>query len=275
MTRLQLATKIRNYTKQTSTSLTDATLLPMVNDAKNEISEQIVLRDIKGNYFIIPATDNLIASQREYAWPDDVLDHLYSIEFAFSNKTDTFGQLPYVMAFPDDFRRLGLARTEGNIQANYTNGGGSLLVDAYGTTTGQVVGPCYEMQRRSIYLLSGDISTTTLLDSNGNTGAASITNGIRIRYRQFPADLPDLTDNTADMSVDPTTTSFGFPKQFHELLARRVSLEWKGSHPGAVPLSPLESRYDKDLDEKLSGIANPDMSGEILGRLPFQTGYDI
>jgi hypothetical protein len=242
-------------------------MLPMVNDAKNEMSELIVSRDIKGNYFVIPALDNLIASQREYAWPDDVLDHLYSIEIAFSNTVDGFGQLPYVQAFPDDYRRLGLARTEGNIQANYTNGGGSMLIDAYGTSTGKVVGPRYEMQRRSIYLLSGAIDATTL-------GASSITNGIRIRYRQFPADLPDLTDNTTDMSIDPTTTSFGFPKQFHELLARRVSLEWKGSHPGAVPLSPLESRYDADLEAKLSGIEQNDLSDEIIGRIPMETGWE-
>jgi hypothetical protein len=267
MTRLSLATLIRKKTKQSSTSLTDADLLPMVNDAKNEISQLIEARDIKGNYFIIPATTNLIAGQREYAWADDVLDHLYSIEVAFSNTTDAFGQLPYIQAFPDDFRRLGLSRIEANILANYTNVSGAGLTDAFGSANGRVSGPRYEMQRRAIYLLSGAIDATTL-------GASTITNGIRVRYRQFPADLPDLTDNTSDISVDPTTTSFGFPKQFQEILARRVSLAWKGDHPGAVPLSPLETRYDADLEAKLSGIEMNDMSGEIIGLIPSDTGYD-
>ena len=275
MTALELATTIRTKTRQTVLTLPDSVLLPYVIDGKNEISGQIVNRDIKGNYFVIPALDNLIAGQREYAWPDDVLDHLYSIEVAFSNKVDSFGQLPYVQCFPDDFRRLGLSRTEANIQANYTNGGGSLYMDGYGGSWGGVVGPRYEMQRRSIYLLSGDISSATLKDSNGNVGATSITNGIRIRYRQYPADLTQLTDNTVDLSIDPTTTSFGFPKQFHELLCRRVSLAWKGDHPGAVPLSPLEQRYDKDLEEKLSGIEQNDLSDEILGRLPRETGWNL
>ena len=268
MNALQLATKIRSYTKQSSTSLSDATLLPMVNDAKNEMSELIAARDIKGNYFILPTLGNLNANQREYSFPDDVLDHIFSVEVAFSNATDNFGQLHYVLAFPDDFRRFGLARTESNIQANYTNGGGSTLIDNYGTTTGNVVGPNYEIQRRSISLLSGAIDATTL-------GASTITNGIRLRYRVYPADLTQLTDTTIDLSVDPSTTTFGFPKQFHELWARRVALEWKAQHPGAVPPSTLESLYPTDLEAKLSGIEESDLSGEIIGRLPSQSGYDL
>lgn len=267
MTRAQLAQLIRKKTKQSSTSLADAELLPLVNDAKNELSELIAARDLKGNYFIIPSTVNLTALQREYAFPDDVLDHIFSIEVAFSNTVDSFGQLPYVQAFPDDYRRLGLARTEANIEANYTNGGGALTC-YNGNATGKVAGPKYELQRRSIYLLSGAIDATTL-------GASLITNGIRLRYRVYPADFTDLTDASAEISVDPTTTTFGFPKQFQELLARRVSIEWKGDHPGAVPLSPLEARYDKDLDDKLGGIENLDLSDEIIGRIPYDNGYNV
>lgn len=275
MTALQLANKVRSYTKQNVTTLTDAALLLILNDAKNEMAELIASRDIKGNYFIVPALDNLLAGQREYAFPDDQLNHIYSLEVSFSNVTDGFGQLPYVLCFPDDYRRLGLARTEAMIQANYTNGGGALWMDSYGPSIGQVVGPRYEIQRRSLYLLSGDISSATLLQSNGQTGATSVTNGIRLRYRAYPADLAGLTDNTADLSVDPTTTTFGFPKQLHELWARRASLDWKSAHPGAVPISPLESSYLQDLENKLSGVEENDMSGEILGRLPADSGWNL
>ena len=268
MTRQALYNKILSYTKQNQTSLTTAQILPSVNDAKNELMNLLAGRDIKGNYFILPSIANLIAGQREYALPPDVLNHIYTVEVAFSSTTDAYGGLPYVQAFPDDFRRLGLSRTEPNITANYTNGGGSIILDSFGPSIGRVVGPRYEIQRRSIYILSGDISSSTL-------GASSITGGLRIRYRQLPLDLPDLTDSTNDMSIDPTNTSFGIPLPFHELLARRVSLEWKGSHPGAVPLSPLEENYANDLEAMLSGIEMNDMSDEILGKIPYQTGWDI
>lgn len=274
MTAIQLATKLRSYTKQSSISLNDATALVLLNDVMHDIAELMISRDIKGNYFMVPVTDNLIASQREYAFPDDMLDHMFSLEVAFSNKVDNFSQLPYVKCFPDDFRRFGLARTEGNIQANYTNGGGALLVDAFGTMNGKVAGPNYEIQRRSIYLLSGDISTATLLDSSGNPGAASITNGIRLRYRAYPSDLTGLTDSTTDLSIDPTTTTFGFPKQFHELWARKAAIDWKAQHPGAVPATQLDQLYPSDLEAKLSGIEVNDLSDEIMGRIPYNDGYN-
>ena len=144
-----------------------------------------------------------------------------------------------------------------NIQANYGNSAGNL---------------CYGIQRRSIYLYSGALDATTL-------GASTITNGLRLRYRSYPADFPDMTDNSVDMSVDPTTTTFGFPRQFHELLARRCGIVWKAQHPGAVLASQLEAMYPNDLEEKLQAMDNPDLTGETIASLPPATdnhfGYDL
>lgn len=269
MTALRLAKKLRAYTKQTSTSLADADALLLLNDVKDDIAEQIATKDIKGNYFIFPTPTliTLTASTRIYALPADLLDHIYSIEIAFSSTTDSFGQLKYVRAFPDDYRRLGLAWTEANIQANYTNGGGSITNDL-GVSNGTIVGPNYEIRGNQLYILSGDISTTTL-------GGATVANGIRIVYRAFPADLAALTDNVTDLSVNPSSTTFGFPKAFHELWARKASIDWKAEHPGAVPPTALDAKYDIDLENKLAGMSNNDLSGEIIGSLPYQDGQDL
>lgn len=265
MTALKFANKIRTYTKQTSTSLTDADILLLANPIKDSLAELIATRDIKGNYFILPTLGDLVANQREYAWPDDVLDHIYSVEVAFSSTTDSFGQLKYVQAFPDDYRRLGLSRIEANIQANYSNVGGSVS-DSFNNNSGRVVGPRYEIQRRAIYLLSGAIDSTTI-------GGATVTNGVRIRYRAYPADLTAVSDNSVDLSIDPSATTFGMPRQFHELWARACSIEWKAAHPGAVPASSLDARYDIDLEEKLGGIENNNMSDEIIATIPADNGY--
>ena len=273
MTRLNFANLIRSYTKQTSISLVDSDILLLANPVKDDLAELIASRDIKGNYFILPTLDNLIAGQREYAFPDDMLDHMFSLEVAFSNKVDSQGQLPYVLARKDDFRRFNLARTEANIQAAYTNGGGSFVIDSF-SASGKPSTVAYEVQRRSIYLLSGDISSATLLDVNGNVGATSVANGLRLRYRAYPADLPDVSDNIVDMSIDPTPTTFGFPRQFHELWARRCAIVWKAQHPGAVPVSQLEQLYPQDLEDKLSGMSENDLSEELLGRIPAETGWD-
>ncbi len=256
MTSLSWATLVRKYTKQTSTSLADAELQILADWTEDEIADEIAQSDIKGNYFIVPDTDDLIASQREYAWPDDILSHLYSVEVAFSSTVDSFGQLPYVLAKKDDFRKWNLSRTEANITGHYSNNF-----------------PKFEVQRRAIYLLSGKIDATTL-------GASTITNAIRIRYRAYPAHIADLTENTQDLSVDPTTTTFGMPRQFHELWARRASIAWKAEHPGAVPPTQLDADYPRDLANKLQSIMENDFSGETLATLPTNDshnsdGYDL
>ena len=238
MTPLGLATKVRNYTRQTSATLTDANLLLLLNPVKDEIANLISQRDNTGNLFIVPSLDDLVANQREYAFPADVLNHLYSVELAFA----TASPLAYVLARPEpDFYNWGYARTEANVVALYTN-----------------TEPFYEIQRNAIYVYSGTI--------------ASVTDGIRIRYRVFPADLAALTNNTVDLSVDPSTTTFGMPKQSHELWARRAAIEWKTQHPGAVPFSVLDNRYDKDLNMMLNGIVKPDFQGEVFGSIPYDDG---
>lgn len=250
MTRLGLYNKILKYTKQNSNQLPASVVLADVNDDKNEIMALLTQRDIKGNYFMLPQLADFIAGQREYSLPDYLLNHSYTVEVAFSTIPDPLGNIPYVKAFPDDFRRHGMSRTEENIISHYTN-----------------VYPRYEIQRRSIYLLSGAIDATTL-------GTSIIPNAVRIIARMYPSDLPDLSDNTTDMSIDPTPISFGIPIVFQELIARRYSIEWKGDHPGAVPLSPLELRYDADLEAALSGIEMNDMSDEIIGRYPKDNGQE-
>lgn len=249
MTPLKFANKIRKYTKQDSNSLTDTDILLLANPAKDEIAQILAERDIKGNYFIVPTVFDFTANQREYAQPDDVLDHIFSVEFAFNQNSP----IEYTLCTPDDFRRFGVGRTEVNINSRYSN-----------------AHPCFEIQRRAIYLLSGVIDATTL-------GGATVSQGGRIRYRAYPADLNDLTGDVVDMSIDPSTTTFGMPRQLHELWARRCSIEWKGEHPGAVPLSPLEQRYEQDLDFALSGLLNNDLSGEIIATLPSDgwNGYNL
>ena len=212
-------------------------MLLFCNSVLAELSSLIATRDIKGNYFVIPSVDSLVANQREYALPDDVLNHIYSVEASFATATP----LDYKLCLPDDYRRHGLGRTETNIIGRYSN-----------------EEPRYEIQRRSIYLLSGTI--------------IAVTDGLRIRYRAFPADLASDMVGTTDLSIDPSTTTFGFPKTFHELWARRVSIEWKGSRPKPLPLSALEQNYAIDLEAQLSAIENGDMSDEILSTIPYDTG---
>jgi hypothetical protein len=182
--------------------------------------------------FAVPATDSLVADQRSYAIPDDRLNSLVKIEVKFSASDS---RIPLVAI--KDYEG---SETESEIVKDYAN----------------VLGECfYYIRRRAIQILSGTIS--------------AVTNGLRYWYLTYPANpIISGTGSTTDMSVDPSTTTHGFPRQFHELLARRVSIEWKGSRPKPIPLNETEKNYQNDLERQLNAIAREDLNLEIVGELP-------
>ena len=240
MTGTALAALIRYKTNTNSTTFTDANMLVLVNLFKNEISSLITERN--QNFFAVPAKDDLVADQREYPFTSDFLNNLLKVECMFVS-----GDAYIPLYSIKDYR---LSETESEIVARYAN----------------VEGSCaYYLRRRSVWILSGTIS--------------AVTNGIRIWYVQQPVDLSNLTGST-DLSIDPSTTTAGFPKQFHELLARRVSIEYKGSRPKPIPLNDMEKNYERDLERQLDAIAHMDLSGEIIGENEtsqnlFNDGFDL
>lgn len=241
MTGAGLAALVRRYTGTTSTTYTDANMLVDANNVKNQIAEQIVQRN--ENYFVIPSTDTLVADKREYAIPDDLLNHIFSVEVAFSGTAP----LAYVKANSIHPRQIDFSLTEANITNYFSN-----------------TEPHYFIQRRSLYLLTGSLSSTTL-------GAATIASGIRLKYRLYPADLANLA-GVVELNVDPSTTSFGMPKPFHELWARKTSIIYKSSKQKAVPLTALEQAYENDLEKALRGIEEDDYGASIIGSMPYEDG---
>lgn len=244
MTGTQLATLIRRYTGTTSTTYTDANVLVDVNNVKDEFSAEIVKRNEQ--LFMITATDDLVASSvtaREYALPDDLLGHIFTVE-ATLDESDSSVFIP-VLPYPGGLQAL-LRNIDGITETKITN-----------QFTNEE--PKYVLTRRGIYLLSATIDSD-LVSSNG-------TDGLKIRYRLYPADLANLTGTTG-LHVDPTTTSFGIPLAFHELLARRVSIIWKSSRPKPIELSSLEKDFDKDFKKALDLISDDDYGREEFGLLP-------
>ena len=192
-------------------------------------------------YFAIPTKDDLVADQREYAIGDDMLNSLIKVECMF---VDGDAYIPLI-----PIKHYEGSHTESEIVRDYAN----------------VEGECmYSVKRRAIHILSGAI--------------VAVINGLRYWYLTYPA-YPSLSGST-DMSVDPSTTTHGFPRQFHELLARRVSIEWKGSRPTPVKLNQMDLNYEKDLEAQLSAIGRINLDLEEVGELPpkadmFHDGWDV
>jgi hypothetical protein len=77
--------------------------------------------------------------------------------------------------------------------------------------------------------------------------------------------LADLT-GTTDLSIDPSTTTHGFPREFHELLARRVSIQFKDIN--GMALSREDLAYDQDLERKLDEFSTADLSAVFTASVP-------
>jgi len=226
MTRAQLAALIRFKTKTNSTTFNDTDMLPLVNTFKDEIASRIVERN--SGYFLIPKIFDLVASStsREYRFPSNILNRMHKLELKFSS-----GDARQPSTFIKDYKG---SETESEIVANFSNAKG-----------------CFAHTiRRGIFILSGTIT--------------AVSGGGRLWFHQYPDDLPDLTNSSTDISTDPSTTTFGFPRQFHELLARYVSIEWKGSRPKPIPLNKKELEIEVDMEKALASISHPDNSGEIV-----------
>ena len=197
--------------------------------------------------WIIPATDDLVASSvtaREYALPDDVLNHIVTVEAAFDTAQATVFKV--IRPYPGGLQRL-IRQLDGLTEAKITN--------EFSNDT-----PYYFLTRRGIYIVSGTISV--------------LTNGLKIRYRKYPADLASLTGTTG-LHVDPTTTTFGVPLQVHELWARRISIMYKQGRARPIALTDLEKAFEPDFENQLAALSDDDLGAEIIGSIPDEDSPSI
>ena len=238
MTPAAINTRINFYCGTDDTTFTQANKLPVVNSVKDEFASSIVSR--APSYFLIPSTFDLVADQREYGLGDDLLNSVHKVEIRF---TSTGNRFP--AGFLKSYKG---SETEAEITKQFTNNPGEFF---------------FTIMRRSLVILSGTI--------------IAVTAGGRLLSRIYPADLANLT-STTDWKVDPSTTSFGMPLQFHELVARKVAMIWKG--PNNKKFNDLDNRFDIDFELKLSEISNIESTGERVSDMPtgadlFTDGFDL
>lgn len=227
--------KARDYiwyrTKTDDTSLSTYNMLMLCNVYKDEIAQEIIKQN--EDYFILPATTDLVANQREYPFPANILNQIKAVELKFATADTT-----YIRAREIDLNTDKVGSDEATIVANYDN-------DT----------PAYDIMRGSLWIRSGTIVNATA--------------GIKLWFASYPADFTSMDDST-EMEADPTTTTFGFPKPFHELLCRRVSIAYKDKH--GIPLDPEELNYGVDLKNALESIRPANLDRAVIGSTPYNDG---
>jgi hypothetical protein len=234
MTPTQISALIRLYTGTNSTSFTDADILVLANPLKDEIAGEIV--EVHEDYFDREFLTNLVAGQRQYGLPDEILNKIKYIEAKLDGTTQK-----RLNEF--DLNSYQKATDEATIVAQFS--GKNPMVDIDGT---------------SIFIYS-------------DAAIISVVGGLIIKAAIFPTDISSLSA-TIDLSVDPDEYKCGFPRQFHELLARRISMLWKSNRPKPVALSEVEKLYYVDLAKKIEALKGRNLDRSVEASVPNDNGQD-
>jgi len=236
MTTTALAAYVRLRTRTNSTTFSNDDLLIFANTVK----ERIVLRALETDedIFLVPTYLNLVATQREYPMHSTILSRIKRVEAKLDGtnwlKLNEFDLTVHQQP----------VTPESNITYNFSNEEGHAF---------------YDIMRKSIFLYSGTIT--------------SVASGLRIWVNTWPADFISMV-GTTDMSVDPSTTTHGFPKELHGILATGMIIDWKGSREKPIPLNEQEQNYDKDVERAIQSLKKANYDREVIGGTPYNDGSD-
>lgn len=254
MTYAELAAYVRFKTRKNSTTFTDADILASANVWKDDFAVRVAKRN--EDFFRLEFLTDLIADQRQYQLPDEAF------------------QIKYVEALIDGTNWRHLREFDLN---SFPQGGGSLEdpldlgvnnPDSLNTTDETSIRrifaqrrPMFELMDKSIFLYTGEAIT-------------NVTDGLKLNAIIFPAKFTDLT-STTDMSVPPSSVSHGIPRQFHELLARRIIIDYKESRDKPLPLTEKEVSYEADFDDMLDAVVGQNLDRVQTAKTPYMDGSDF
>jgi len=224
---------VRYYTKTNSTTFSDADILTLANIFKDDIAG-LISKEVGEDYFGLRFERDLIAGQREYDLPAELMTRIKYLNAKLDGTN-------WERLKETDLSTYGQAMDEATIEAQYAD-----------------KDPEFDIWDNSIYILSG----RPIID---------VTDGLRLWAIVFPSDFPNLT-STEDMSTNPDDYSHGFPRQFHELLARRVSIAYKSSKDRPIPLSEKEQLYEADLMAAINAMKDANLDRSVIPSAPYNDG---
>ena len=235
MTFAKFATLIRYYTKTNSTTFTDTEILNISNVIKDDFAVEIS-KKVDEDYFGLSVTQDLVADQREYALPLTLMSRIKYVEAQLDGTN-------WEKLNETDLLQYQKTTDETTIRYQYSDRD-----------------PAFDLWDKSLRIFSGD-------------AIISVTDGLKIWGSIFPADFTDLT-STDDMSLNPSSTTHGLPREFHRLLAIAVSIDYKQNQTRPIPLSTREQQFDQDFDEKINSLKGKNEDRNFTPTVPFDDGSD-
>ncbi|HRN86070.1 MAG TPA: hypothetical protein PK863_01960 [Candidatus Dojkabacteria bacterium] len=240
----EFTTLLRFRTGTNSTTLTDAEILPLMNFHKDLLAQKVVA-EVSESYFGAIATTNLIEDQREYSL---VID---------ASTGDEVISLEKVEAKLDGTNWIELEEVQlSSIDRAITE---DMIISLFGNERGRAK---YYQFRGAIYLLTGAIT--------------NVTSGLKVYFATYPDpwEAGDL-DDAVDLSIAPSSTTRGFPKELHAPLLYLCSKDVKSNKDKPLPLDEYEQSIEKFIDDALFQMRrkNKDRSYEITTPLSRGEAY--
>lgn len=232
MTYAEYATLIRFHTRTDATTFTDAEILVLSNAYKDQMAVRIL--GANENYFGTPMLDDLVEDQREYPLDATVAGAIKFLEVKLDGTN-------WRRIYETDFNLETLTTDEMGIMAAFSGRN-----------------PEFAIFRNSIWILSAE-------------AIAAVTDGLKIWAYIWPAAFTSLAGST-DMSAPPSASTFGWPRQFQELLARKVVIAYKESRDKPMVLNQTEQSWEKDFTLMLDGIMHPNQDRTFCAQIPFNDG---
>lgn len=172
------------------------------------------IKTVNTDVFGRVATRDLVAGTREYSLPSDVLSSLERVEGYVGGSW-----VPFTEA------HLPLERTATDEASILSHFAGRF---------------CYDIFRNSLFLYTGN-------------AIADVAGGLKLWYIGYPTKLTNLTD-VRDLAAPVDSYAIPFPTEFHELLARKVSIRYKQTRDKPMALNDSELNYERDLQTALTSI---------------------
>ncbi len=238
-TPLKFAAYVRWKTRTTTATFTDDDMLVSMEFRQDEIAKAILKAD--EDILLVPSEDDLVAStitDREYPIASDMISRIKRVEVKFDGTN-------FIPLSEIDIASINNPiGTEDEITAVFNNGQVSKT---------NPNGARFDILRKSLFIYSGTIE--------------AVTDGIKLWYKSWPTPVTDLSSET-DLSVDPSTITHGIPRVMHEIWARGVIIDYKGSKEKPLPLSERELNYKADLREAIQALRHGNLDREVIGELP-------
>jgi len=247
--------RIQAVGQDDSTAVPTSDIVLFTNQAKDEIAREVVTNVEGGaDWFSISLTTDLVADQRSYAFPDDVLKNIKVCE-AYIN-----GEWKRLKPF--DLNSYRVAGDSSDLR--YGDRASSSFSDATldeTTITEQFTddNPMFDMDGREIVIYSATIST--------------VTDGLKLKAMIYPSDYDSADFSTdTDMAVRQVTTETVMPRQTHSLMLRKAVIDYKESKD--IPLSAFDKNYMVEKESVMDSLRNINLDETTTAKLPANAGFD-